>query len=349
MADYLVTGGAGFIGSHLVEELVRRGKSVRVLDNCFSGKWENLKHLISRVEIVEGDVRDPSVCHAVVKGVSFVSHQAGMGSVPRSIEDPIMTNDINVNGTLNLLNAAHKAGVKRFVFASSSSVYGDAPELPKRESMKPEPKSPYALSKLAAETYCRLFTELYGLPTVALRYFNVFGPRQDEAGQYAAVIPKFCLALARETIPVIFGDGEQTRDFCYVENVVNANLKAFESGPDAWGKTFNVACQKLMSLNQLLATLQEAVQTECSSLKVQQVRYEPVRQGDVKDSLADYSLARTHLGFEPHISVADGLKKTLAWYLRENFYDGSEVGRNPLRRNPAVRLIQNRSQTTSSH
>lgn len=326
MTDYLITGGAGFIGSHIVEELVRQGKSVRVLDNFFSGKWENLRHLISRIELTQGDIRSPHVCEAAVKGVSFVSHQAALGSVPLSIEDPVLTNEVNVSGTLNLLMAARKAGVKRFVFASSSAVYGDTPELPKRESMKTEPASPYALSKLTAETYCRIFTELYGLPTVALRYFNVFGPRQDEAGQYAAVIPKFCLALAREAVPVIFGDGQQTRDFCFVENVVNANLQAFESGAEAWGKTFNIACQKLMSLNELLAALQAGIKAAGVPLKLQRVRYEPTRLGDIKDSLADYSLARAHLGFEPKIGVVEGLKKTLPWYLQGRTFAVTPVG-----------------------
>lgn len=315
MAEYLITGGAGFIGSHLVEALVKQGKKVRVLDNFSSGKMKNIESFLAQIELIEGDIRNRELCDLACKGVKYVSHQAALGSVPASIDDPLTTHEVNETGTLNMLLAAKKAGVKRFVFASSSAVYGDEPELPKKESYKPAPKSPYALSKLTAETYCRLFTELYGLQTVSLRYFNIFGPRQDENGQYAAVIPKFCQALAKEESPMIFGDGKQTRDFCYIANVVEANLLGFEAKPEACGKAYNIACNRSMDLNELLSVLQNALVEVDKKLKVQPTNYQPARVGDIKDSYADYSLATECLGFQPLVSVEEGLKQTLEFYL----------------------------------
>lgn len=315
MSQYLITGGAGFIGSHIATELVRQGHKVRILDNLATGKLKNITHLEGQVEFIEGDIRSLEVCQRACEGVEFVSHQGALGSVPSSVEDPITTNDVNITGTLNMLVAARDAGVKKFVFASSSSVYGDTPTFPKVESMTPSPKSPYALSKLAAETYCRLFFELYGLETVALRYFNVFGPRQDPDSQYAAVIPKFCTALALGKAPTIFGDGEQTRDFIFVPNVVDANLLGFASDKKAAGKAYNVACNRRISLNQLLEMLQKSFSELKPDFSEIRAEYLPPRKGDVRDSLADYNLAKEFLKFEPKFTIEDGLKETLKSYL----------------------------------
>ncbi len=315
--EYLVTGGAGFIGSHLVEELVAQGKSVRVLDNLVSGKMENMAAFLSKIDFVKGDIRDLETCRKACEGVQFVSHQGALGSVPRSVEDPLTTNNVNDGGTLNMLLAARDAKVEKFVFASSSSIYGDTPTLPKIESMLPTPMSPYALSKLTGETYCRLFFDLYGLETIALRYFNVFGPRQDEGSQYAAVIPKFSNAVLKGNAPVIFGDGEQTRDFTFVKDVVAVNLAGFASTKEAAGRFYNVACHKRINLKQLLANIQASAKKLGLKVPLKEVDFQPKRAGDVKDSLADINLVSHYLGFVPKWTVEQGLDITVAAYAKE--------------------------------
>ncbi len=310
MATFLVTGVAGFIGSNLAEALLARGHRVRGLDNFLTGKPENLEGL-DGLEFLEGDVRDPGACREACEGVDYVLHEAALGSVPRSIEDPALSNECNVTGTLNLLVAARDAGVKRFVFAASSSAYGDTPTLPKVEDMRPQPLSPYALTKLAGEEYCRLFFELYGLETVSLRYFNVFGKRQDPFSTYAAVIPKFVSALLRGEPPEIYGDGEQTRDFTYIADVVQANLRACEAPREACGQVYNVAYGERISLNALYREIAGLLGVDLEP------RYGPPRPGDVKHSLADIGKARRLLGYEPAYDVRRGLAEAIAWY-REN-------------------------------
>jgi len=306
MSRYLVTGGAGFIGSHICEELLRRGHAVAVLDNFATGRRENLRGMERDLTLVEGDLRDLVTVREAMRGADYVLHQGALPSVPRSIADPITSHQVNTEGTLNVLVAARDAEIKRVVFASSSSVYGDTPVLPKREDMTPAPKSPYAVSKLTAEHYCRVFHEIYGLETVSLRYFNVFGPRQDPASQYAAVIAKFTRAMLDGRELTIYGDGEQTRDFTYVANVVEANLRA-ATAPGAAGKVFNIACGKRISLNQIAAHLAEMVGSEAA------IRYDPPRAGDVRDSLADIGRAQAVLGYQPQIDVEQGLRLTLEW------------------------------------
>ncbi|MDZ7265857.1 MAG: SDR family oxidoreductase [candidate division KSB1 bacterium] len=310
MAFYLVTGGGGFIGSNLVRALLERGEHVRVLDNFATGKRANLAEFAGRLELIEGDIRDRAVVEQALAGVDYVLHQAALGSVPRSIQDPLTSNDVNVNGTLNLLWAARQARVKRFVFASSSSVYGDTPTLPKEEGMAPNPLSPYATSKLAGERYALSFWHVYRLPTVALRYFNVFGPKQDPDSQYAAVIPRFIAALKNGVPPVIFGDGEQSRDFTYIDNVVQANLLAC-TAPEAPGHFMNVACGERYSLNTLLQELNRIMGTNITA------RYESPRPGDVKHSMAAIDRAQRLLSFTPTVKFAEGLERTVAWYLRQ--------------------------------
>ncbi len=307
MASYLVTGGAGFIGSNIVHELVKRGEHVRVLDNLSTGRPENLRGILDKIEFIEGDICDENTVRRAVYGVDYVLHQAALPSVQRSVNDPIASNRVNVNGTLNLLMAAREEKVKRFVIASSSSVYGDTPVLPKVEDMPINPLSPYATSKLAAEKYAMNFYKLYGLPTVALRYFNVFGPRQNPKSQYAAVIPKFITAMLKGESPVVYGDGEQSRDFTYIENVVEANLRACHS-EKAPGHVVNIACGKRYTLNELLHLLENILEMPANA------RYEEPRPGDVKHSLASIELAREVLGYEPQISFEEGLRKTVAWY-----------------------------------
>jgi nucleoside-diphosphate-sugar epimerase len=303
---YLVTGGAGFIGSHLVEELLRRGEQVRVVDNLVTGKRANLAHLRG-VEFLEGDLADLSVAHRAVKGIEVVLHQAAIPSVPRSVEDPVTSNRANVDGSLNLLVAARDAGVRRVVYAGSSSAYGDTPVLPKVESMPTAPLSPYALQKLVAEEYCRMFTRLYGLETVTTRYFNVFGPRQDPSSPYSGVISLFVSALCAGRAPTIHGDGEQTRDFTYVANVVDGVLKA-STAPGVSGEVINIATGGRISLNQLFRTIRDLV-----GASVEPVYAEP-RRGDVRDSRADVEKARRLLGYDPTVSFDDGLRKTVEWY-----------------------------------
>ncbi|GAB4270798.1 MAG: SDR family oxidoreductase [Deferrisomatales bacterium] len=307
MARFLVTGAAGFIGSNLVEALLERGETVRGVDNFLTGKRENLDGL-DAMEFVEGDVRDPETCRRACEGVDYVLHQAAMGSVPRSIDDPALSNDCNVTGTLNVLVAARDAGVKRVVFAASSSAYGDTPTLPKVETMTPTPLSPYALTKLVGEEYCRLFTELYGLETVSLRYFNVFGKRQDPFSTYAAVIPKFVSALLAGERAEIYGDGEQTRDFTYIDDVVQANLRACEAPREACGQVYNVAFGERISLNELYRTIAALLGSDAKPV------YGPPRAGDVKHSLADISKARRALGYEPRYTVQQGLAHAIEWY-----------------------------------
>jgi UDP-glucose 4-epimerase len=308
MAIYLVTGGAGFVGSHIVDELVRRGEGVRVLDDFSTGKPENLEGVRHSIELVEGDLRDPACVQSAVRGADYVLHQAALASVPRSVADPLASNEANVTGTLNVLLAAREAGVRRVVYASSSSVYGDSPILPKVEDMPTRPLSPYAVSKLAGESYCRVFCEVYGLPTVALRYFNVFGPRQDPASQYAAVIPRFITAALAGHPLTIFGDGLQSRDFTYVSNVVAANLLACQSEP-AVGQVLNASCGERISLLDLAAQLGQLLGGGSPA-----VRHELPRPGDVKHSQADIGRARALLGFAPSVDFPTGLERTVAWY-----------------------------------
>jgi nucleoside-diphosphate-sugar epimerase len=307
MAFYLVTGGAGFIGNHLVRRLLALGERVRVIDNLSTGKRQNLDDALDRIEFLEADITDAAAAARAVAGVDFVLHQAALPSVPRSVRDPITTDFHNVHGTLQLLVAARDAKVKRVVQACSSSAYGDTPTLPKVETMKPAPLSPYACSKAAGELYGCAFQHTYGLEYVGLRYFNVFGPRQDPTSQYAAVIPKFVTAYLRDEAPVVFGDGDQSRDFCFIDNVVQANLKAC-TAPQAPGTVFNIACGERTSLLQVLDQLAEIFG------KRVEPRFEPGRAGDVKHSLADIQLARERLGYQPEVLFAAGLRRTVAWY-----------------------------------
>ena len=306
MADYLVTGGAGFIGSNLVHTLHARGDSVRVLDNLTTGLPQNLADIRSDIDLVEGDFRDRATVDAAMKGVKRVIHIGALPSVSRSVEDPGESNAVNITGTLNLLESARDAGVERFVFSSSSSVYGNTPTLPKEESMTPSPLSPYALQKLAGEHYCRIFHELYGLNTYALRYFNVFGPRQNPASQYAAVLPLFIGAGLRGEAPVIHGDGGQTRDFTYVEDVVRANLCCCEASEDAAGGAYNVAWGNRLSVLDL-ATL---ILKQLGRSDIEPVHVES-RAGDVRDSQADNTRARTLLGWDPQVTFEEGLAQLL--------------------------------------
>jgi nucleoside-diphosphate-sugar epimerase len=307
MAKYLVTGGAGFIGSNLVDELLRRGHTVRVLDNFATGREENLQPVLERIELVRGDVRDMDTVDRAVRGMDFVLHQAALASVPRSIADPTANNQVNAQGTLNVLMAAQRHGAKRVVYASSSSVYGDSEELPKVESMTPNPKSPYAVAKLAAEYYCRVFGELHDMTTVSLRYFNVFGPRQDPNSQYSEVIPLFVKALLEGNPPTIHGDGEQSRDFTFVSNVVDANLRACEanlSGP----RVYNIACGGRYTLNQLYRALRERVGSTLEAV------HGPPRAGDVRHSMASIDRIRGEIGYEVKVSFEEGIDRTVQWY-----------------------------------
>ena len=309
MSSYLVTGGAGFIGSHLVEELVRRGQAVRVVDNLATGQRRNLAH-VDGVEFVEGDLADLAVAQDAVRDIEYVLHQAAIPSVQRSVLDPIASHHANVDATLNLLIAARDAGARRVVYAGSSSAYGNSPSLPKHEKTSAAPLSPYALQKLVGEHYARLFTELYGLDTVTLRYFNVFGPRQDPSSPYAGVISQFVSALVAERRPTVYGDGEQTRDYTYVANVVDGTLKACAE-PGVSGRIINIACGGRLSLKQLLVTLGELIGTTVEPI------YDDSRPGDVRHSQADISLARTLLGYQPVMSFREGLRRTVEWYRAE--------------------------------
>ncbi len=306
MGHYLVTGGAGFIGSHLAEELVRRGHRVRIVDSLITGKRANLEH-ISPVEFIEGDLADLDVARRAVQGCDVVLHQAAIPSVPRSVKDPITSNRANVDATLNTLVASRDAGVRRLVFAGSSSVYGDAATLPKHEEMPPRPLSPYALQKLVGEQYLQMFTRLYGLETVSIRYFNVFGPRQDPSSPYSGVISVFATALLEDRSPTIFGDGGQTRDFTYVGNVVDGVLRACDA-PKASGEVINVATGGRVSLNDLFEEMKRIIGATAKPT------YAAPREGDVRDSQADIRKAKALLGYEPTVSFEDGLRRTIEWY-----------------------------------
>ncbi|MBK6795783.1 MAG: SDR family oxidoreductase [Acidobacteria bacterium] len=302
---YLVTGGAGFIGSHIVETLVNRGEKVRVLDNLMTGKHENIANFEDRIEFILGDIRDFKALGKAVDGVDTIFHEAAIPSVPRSVEDPQLNHDSNVNGTFNLLLAARDAGVRRVVYAASSSAYGEIGTGEKKEDQLPSPLSPYAVAKLVGEYYCQVFTRVYGLETVSLRYFNVFGPRQDPSSPYSGVISKFVTTLLNGDRPMIFGDGEQSRDFTYVANVVDANIRAAESA-DAVGEVINLGVNQRTTLNQLLSELQKIIGTNIAP------QYEPPRAGDIRHSLADISRAEKLLGFKPLIGLEEGFD----WYRR---------------------------------
>ncbi len=307
---FLVTGGAGFIGSHIVEALVGQGERVRVLDDFSTGKRENIAPFLDRIELVEGDLADLETVRRAMRGVEYVLHQGALPSVPKSVQDPLATNRANVTGTLNVLVAARDEGVRRVVYAASSSAYGDSPSLPKEESMKPEPLSPYAVQKYTGELYCRNFYTLYGLETVSIRYFNVFGPRQDPNSQYAAVIPRFVTALRDGRPPVIYGDGEQSRDFTYVENVVRANLLALRA-PEAAGEMMNFACGTRYTLNELCRILQRIFRTSIAPV------YEAPRPGDVRHSQADIRKSQRLLGYTAHVPFEEGLRRTVAFFCGE--------------------------------
>ena len=304
----LVTGGAGFIGSNIVERLSENGTQVRVLDNFSTGKRENLKFQKSfPLEVMEGDLCDLNTCRRACENIDFVLHQAAIPSVPKSVVDPITSNEANVQGTLNLLVAARDAGVKRLVYASSSSIYGDTPIMPKREDMTPLPLSPYAITKLTGEYYCQVFYRLYGLETVVLRYFNVFGPRQDPNSQYAAAIPRFITALLSNGPPTIYGDGNQSRDFTYVRNVVEANIQALEAR-GAEGEVFNIACGESITINELVKKMKKILNSNIQPI------YTDSRPGDIRDSLADISRARRILGYKPSESLETGLAETINFF-----------------------------------
>jgi nucleoside-diphosphate-sugar epimerase len=304
---YLVTGGAGFIGSNTVDELVRRGHSVVVLDDCSSGKEDNLAEIRNKITFIKGSITDIEVVRKAMHEAEFVLHLAARTSVPRSVKDPIETNKINIDGTLNVLVAAKELKVKRVVFAASSSAYGETPTLPKVETMQPQPISPYGVTKYVGELYGQTFGRCYGLENVALRYFNIFGPRQDPSSPYSGVLAKFCTAYLEDTPPLVFGDGEQTRDFTYVENAVQANLLACEA-PNVSGKVFNVGVAGRVSLNEVLRELGKITG------KTLEAKYEPARDGDIRDSQADISQAKEFLGYEPQVSFEQGLARTFEWY-----------------------------------
>ena len=315
MSVYVIAGGGGFIGSNIAEHLLREGEDVRVLDNFATGRRSNLEQASGwaaegggSFRLIEGDIRDAADCDEAMTGADYVLLLAAIPSVPRSVADPLMTNDVNVRGTLTVLEAARRQKVKRLVYSSSSSLYGESETLPKVESMAPEPISPYGLQKLAGESYCRLYHRLYGTPTVALRYFNVFGPRQDPTSDYAAVIPRFITAIKAGEAPTIYGDGEQTRDFTFVANVIQANLASCVAGDGALGGAFNIGCGTRISLNELARTIAELTGQEVEPI------YTDPRAGDIRHSLAAIDQAKRHLGFEPRIDLVEGLRRTLEAY-----------------------------------
>ena len=308
MANYLVTGGAGFIGSNLVEALVQEGASVRVLDDFSTGRRENLDGFLGDIDLVEGSITNPATCASACEGIDFVLHQAALASVPRSVANPGATHEACATGTLNMLVAARDAGARRFVYAGSSSAYGDTPTLPKVESMPALPRSPYAVAKLAGEHYCEAFSLIYGFETVVLRYFNIFGPRQDPESQYSAVIPLFITKALKGGAPTIDGDGEQTRDFTYVENAIQANLLACAADAAAVsGEVFNVGCGERISVNRLWEAIQEATGARVEAL------HGPEREGDVRDSLASLEKIQRHIGYEVTVSLAEGIRGTVEW------------------------------------
>ncbi|MGQ9456718.1 MAG: SDR family oxidoreductase [Anaerolineae bacterium] len=319
---YLVTGGAGFIGSHLVETLVRQGRRVRVLDNFSTGKRSNLAPFLQAIEVMEGDLADLDTVRRAMEGVTWVLHQGALPSVPRSVEDPVAAHQSNATGTLHVLLAARDAGVRKVVYASSSAVYGDSEELPKREEMPPRPVSPYGVTKLLGEHYCQVFSQVYGLPTVSLRYFNVFGPRQDPTSQYAAVIPRFITALLRGEPPVVYGDGLQSRDFTYVGDVVAANLAALER-ETASGVVLNVACGRRHTLLELLAHLQRILDVDVAPV------FEPPRPGDIRHSQASVERLEEVLGFRPQTPLEEGLRQTAAWFQAQMAEEKGRDGGGP--------------------
>jgi UDP-glucose 4-epimerase len=304
---YVVTGGAGFIGSNTVDELVRRGHSVVVLDDLSSGKEENLSEIRNKITFIKGSITDIEIVRKAMHEAEYVLHLAARTSVPRSVKDPLDTNRINIEGTLNVLVAAKELKVKRVVIAGSSAAYGETPTLPKVETMRPEPISPYGVTKYVSELYAQTFGRCYGLENVCLRYFNIFGPRQDPGSPYSGVLAKFCTAFLEETQPVVFGDGGQTRDFTFVDNAVHSNLLACEA-PNVSGKVFNVGCGGSISLNQVLESLRKI------SGKPLEAKYDPPREGDIRDSEADISLAKQFLGYEPLVGFEEGLRITFDWY-----------------------------------
>ncbi len=311
MASTLVTGGAGFIGGHIVRALLARGDRVRVLDDFSTGHQKNLDEVRDRVEITKGDIRDLATTKAACQGVEIVFHLAAQGSVPKSVDLPAQANDINVTGSLNVLLAARDAGVRRVVYSASSAAYGETPTLPKIETMTPAPISPYAVSKLAAEHYCSSFAQCYGLSTISLRYFNVFGPRQDPNSQYAAAIPAFVTRMVKGEPPIIYGDGEQSRDFCFIDNVVSANLLAGDA-PGLKGEVANIACGERITLNAIIGLINQHLKTNIKP------DYRPVRAGDVRHSLADISAAKRLFGYTPKVMFAEGLGRSIEWY-RKNW------------------------------
>ncbi len=312
----LVTGGAGFIGTNLVRALLDRGDEVRVLDNFATGKRENVQDIVDRVELIEGDIRSYHIVRDAVDSTDVIFHQAALPSVPRSVKDPITTHEVGTNGTLNILQAARDAGVRRVLFAGSSSVYGNTEVLPKHEGMSPAPLSPYAVSKITCEYYCRVFFQLYGLETVTLRYFNVFGPRQDPNSQYSAVIPRFIEHMRRGERPTIYGDGEQSRDFTYIENVVQANIVAATVDGGVAGESFNVACGGRTTLNELVAALNNALGTDIAPI------YGGRKLGDVQHSYASVEKFEKATGFSPRVQFAEGVRRTADWYCAQGTHEG---------------------------
>jgi nucleoside-diphosphate-sugar epimerase len=310
MAKYLVTGGAGFIGSNIVEELVKRGKKVRVLDSFITGKISNIKPFLNKIELIKGDIRNKKTLDKAMKGIDYVIHQAALRSVPKSVDDPFTTNDINITGTLNLLMAAKKAGVRRVVYASSSSAYGDAKSFPQRETDTPGPISPYGVSKLAAENYCVTFAKTFGLETVSLRYFNVFGPRQNPESKYSAVVPAFIFAMVKGRSPIVEWDGKQSRDFTYVGNVVEANLRACVV-PGISGEVFNVACGTTTSIIDIVNLINKNLGMHIKP------EYAPKRKGDVRKTRADISKLKRKLGIKKMVYFSEGLEKTIEWFVKK--------------------------------
>ena len=306
MAQYLVTGGAGFIGSHLCRRLLADGHAVRVIDDLSSGQRDNLADIIDEVELVVGDLRDEALLDKVLRGVDYALHHAAVASVQTSVERPLFEQEVNAVGTLRFFEAARRAGVGRVVFAASAAAYGNNPTVPKREQMIPEPESPYAISKVMGEYYARVYSQLYGLQVVCLRYFNVFGPRQDPSSPYSGVISIFAERMLKGEAPVIFGDGGQSRDFVYVRNIVEANMRACTS-PEAAGRVYNIGCERSVSILELVTALNEILGTALDPI------FNPARQGDVRVSLADIAQARTQLGYEPIVHFAEGLQQTVAW------------------------------------
>lgn len=308
MSKYIVTGGAGFIGSNIVKRLLEDGHQVRVLDNLSTGKFQNIESFLKQIEFIQGDFTNLEIAKKSVEGMDYVLHQGAIPSVPRSIDDPLQTNDANILGTLNMLIASRDAGIKRFVYAASSSAYGDSPTMPKVETMPTSPKSPYAIQKLTGEQYCQNFYALYGLETVCLRYFNVFGPNQDPESVYSAVIPIFIKKILKGESPVIYGDGETSRDFTYVDNNVDANIRASMTNKACAGEVINIACGYEISLNELVQKINEILGTSIKPM------YKEERRGDVKHSLADISKAKKLLVYIPNINFEDGLRKTIEFY-----------------------------------